>query len=308
MNKQLLLFALLGAALIGSTAFQQVKSNKDIAEGETIAQLWSSWKKTYHRRYADPDLQEYRIQVFTSNLEFIKKYTTGTLGITEFFDLNDDEFSAIYLTENFSQNEITAEDIPIDPSTNINWVTQNKVTPVKQQGGSLIISGKAGQTIDLSEQQLVDCCDQSYGNKGSKGAFKQQAFKYILQNPITTKQNYSYKAMQQNCNTSKSTLYLNYTISDYKQVDISTQALAQAPLIQPVAISVDTKSFKYNTGGIFSTCDNAIHNHSVLLVDFQNDSWIVKNSWGTQWGENDYIRLKNGNTCGVANLAFYPIA
>ncbi|KAL4429750.1 hypothetical protein ABPG74_004387 [Tetrahymena malaccensis] len=323
MNNKFITFALLGAVLTSATTFLLVKSNKDISEGETVTQLWQIWKKTYHKRYADPDLEEYRLQVFTSNLEYVKQDTTGTLGITEFFDLTDDEFSAIYLTENFSQNEITAEDIPIDPSTNINWVVKNKVTEVKYQGkcgscwtfsatgaveSALIIAGKAEQTIDLSEQQLIDCCGQSYGNKGCRGGFKQQAFNYIYQNSITTEQNYPYKAMEQKCITDKSALSPNYTISDYKQVDISTQALAQALLVQPIAISVDAKQFKYYTGGIFSSCDKTIHNHAVLLVGFQDNAWIVKNSWGTQWGENGYIRLKNGNTCGLANLAFYPIA
>jgi len=45
----------------------------------------------------------------------------------------------------------------------------------------------------------------------------------------------------------------------------------------------------------------------VLLVGFENGAWLVKNSWGTSWGESGYIRLANGNTCGLANTASYPI-
>lgn len=54
------------------------------------------------------------------------------MGITQFFDLTRDEFAATYLTERLTDNnEPIAEDIPIDSSTNINWVTEEKVTDVK---------------------------------------------------------------------------------------------------------------------------------------------------------------------------------
>ena len=49
------------------------------------------------------------------------------------------------------------------------------------------------------------------------------------------------------------------------------------------------------------------HDHAVLLVGLQDGTWNIKNSWGRNWGEAGYIRLKNGNTCGLANIPVYPI-
>jgi C1A family cysteine protease len=40
--------------------------------------------------------------------------------------------------------------------------------------------------------------------------------------------------------------------------------------------------------------------HGVLAVGFTSEYWIVKNSWNTRWGEDGYIRVKMGNTCGIA--------
>lgn len=50
--------------------------------------------------------------------------------------------------------------------------------------------------------------------------------------------------------------------------------------------------------------------HAILVVGFNNTHyppyWIIKNSWGTWWGENGYMRLeKDKNACGISNIATY---
>lgn len=57
--------------------------------------------------------------------------------------------------------------------------------------------------------------------------------------------------------------------------------------------------------------------HGVAIVGYGTTLdgtkyWIVKNSWGTDWGENGYIRMKRGisakeGLCGIAVEASYPI-
>jgi cathepsin L len=56
----------------------------------------------------------------------------------------------------------------------------------------------------------------------------------------------------------------------------------------------------YKTG-IFSNCGTST-NHAALATGYDNNgNWIIKNSWGKQWGENGYITLKEGNTCAVCS-------
>lgn len=264
------------------------------------------------------------MEVFASNLEIVKQDTTGTFGITKFFDLTREEFASTYLTEmSADTKEPIAADVDVDTSISINWVTANKVTAVKNQGGcgscwtfcatgavesALIIAGKAEQTINLSEQQLVDCCTAAYDNAGCGGGNKDTAFLYIQQNRITTEANYPYKAQDGTCQPALAAAEPTYGISGYKQVNAATSDLAAALKIQPIGISVDATNWSFYTGGVFSNCNNTTHNHAVLLVGLQDGNWLVKNSWGPNWGENGYIRLKNGNTCGLANVPFYPLA
>lgn len=130
---------------------------------------------------------------------------------------------------------------------------------------------------------------------------------YIKKNGITTESNYPYLAVDGTCNSSKITSPI-YGISNYYQVNASTQSLVEALAITPITISVDATYWSYYAGGVFSNCNNNTHNHAVLLTGIQDGNWIVKNSWGPKWGENGYIRLKNGNTCGLANVPYYPVA
>ena len=76
--------------------------------------------------------------------------------------------------------------------------------------------------------------------------------------------------------------------------------------------------------GVFvdKSCSNSNNdlNHGVVVVGYGTDNstltgdehgdyWIVKNSWGSKWGEEGYIRMarNHDNMCGVATSASYPL-
>ena len=52
-------------------------------------------------------------------------------------------------------------------------------------------------------------------------------------------------------------------------------------------------------------------NHAVVIVGYGTDKgvkyWIIRNSWGPNWGKKGYFFLQFGvNRCGIANWVAYP--
>jgi len=87
--------------------------------------------------------------------------------------------------------------------------------------------------------------------------------------------------------------------------------------MNPVSVAFRvTDDFPSYKGGIYSNpkCGTSpqLVNHAVLAVGYGEEKgtkyWIVKNSWGSQWGENGYFRIERGsNMCGIADCASFPI-
>ena len=75
----------------------------------------------------------------------------------------------------------------------------------------------------------------------------------------------------------------------------------------PISVSVDATEWHLYKSGEFSGCKHTEGtNHAVLLVGYRNkDYWIVRNSWGEDWGEEGFIRLKfEPNVCNIENRVY----
>jgi hypothetical protein len=66
-------------------------------------------------------------------------------------------------------------------------------------------------------------------------------------------------------------------------------------------------NFQAYSGGIFNTNESGQINHAIVLVGWNDDLgpdngyWILRNSWGTSWGESGYMRIRYGmNQVGYA--------
>jgi cathepsin L len=135
---------------------------------------------------------------------------------------------------------------------------------------------------------------------------------------FNTEANYPYTATDGTCVYSASDA--TGLITGYTSVARGDEAdlLDKVYTLGPAAVSIDASSpsFQLYTGGVYDDqeCVNNWHDHGVCAVGYGtegvNDYWIVKNSWGDQWGEQGYIRMsRNKNDqCAIAFAALVPTA
>jgi len=290
------------------------------------------WAKEFNK---DIPLDEVftRFENFKENYAKIQAHNSQegvsyTMALNEFADMTADEFKSMYYGLNSSSNSFGDKFVAPDgytPQASVDWRTKGVVTPVKDQGqcGSCwafsttgavesAVAIKTGTLTSLSEQQLVDCAGSS-GNQGCNGGLMDDAFQWIIsQGGLCTEEDYPYTARNGLCQKTCSKVS---TISSYKDVGESEDNLAAAVDIGPVSIAIeaDQSSFQFYSGGILTAACGRRLDHGVLAVGYgtegSTDYWIVKNSWGTRWGEEGYVRLLRGaDECGIHDAASYPIA
>lgn len=193
-----------------------------------------------------------------------------------------------------------------------NWCDFGVVSPVKSQGscggcwafaatGAMesVIAIRTGKDIDLSEQHLVsECCDAG----GCGGGWPDKALQYAKDVGIPDEACYPYKARDGKCDPCSGWSDVAWMIDDFVYVNPNTDDFKWAlkeygPLA--VVLSAPEDWYYYRSGTYTPTWDGGIGwaNHAVVLVGW-NDSdgcWIIKNSWGTGWGEDGFARVKYGN-------------
>ena len=281
----------------------------------------------YHITTYDKEFSYDNFETFKTNVKYIDTFNQANhsyqLEINQFADTNSQNMNGITINDVDEYYHLDARAVPYSTD----WRRKNAVTHVKNQGhcgscwafsttGSVegIVAIDTGTLHNISEQQLVDCSSDE-GNHGCEGGIMDQGFQYIIDNEgICSEEEYPYTGVDGTCNDCKSVVQIKkYGDIVRKNETTLKRAVAQQPV--SVAIQANLTSFQLYSGGVYSDPDCGIQlDHGVLVVGYGHDMnvgldyWLVKNSWGPEWGENGYIRIQRNikNETGLCGIAMIP--
>lgn len=296
---------------------------------------FEGYLKEYNKFYPEGDVYEYRKGLFLKKLAGVRKHNADPTkswknGINKFSDRTHEEFKAMATGRTHTPlPSVTLEDLNrkygADPPATIDWRTKNAVTKVKNQGGcgscwafagtetiESHVAISTGKLLLLSEQNVVDCTQNPRhcgGTGGCEGATAELAIDYVHQKGISLESAYPYKARDGKCQEIAKAAHTGAFVK-LKENDHDDLYNAIGT-VGPMAISVCADFADYELG-LFRGCQKSCTiDHGVQAVGYGSsggkDYWIVRNSWGANWGDHGYINLQRFGTsdayCGMDNNA-----
>jgi len=310
--------------------------------------LFEGFMEKYDRHYTTEFEKGMRFQIFSENVDKIyasnAKNRSYTLGVTRHADQTFEEWRAGHLSgfkptltgERKNRAVFAAPKGFTEPADGVDWVSKGGVTSIKSQGtcgscwtfsavgaleGAMFVAGR--KIEDLSMQHILAC---DTGGDGCEGGSMDQAFGWVAKNgvPALTDEPYlcadktSTQCTSMKCATGKSMVIAIGDVTGHSDVRPTESALEAAVAKRPVSVAIeaDSEVFQHYTGGVLTddACGSNL-DHGVLAVGYGTDKgqkyWKVKNSWGTTFGEEGYIRIAKGKAtdggeCGIRKDPSFP--
>jgi len=323
MKSVILLLVLLGVALATRVQFE-------------------AFKRKYNKQYSSVMEEEYRYRVFEASMKRSASRNTpdslASFGVTKFSDLTQTEFRTKYLMKPLSLENLKPapiwekkhQNMKAFPKT-FDWSSKGVVSAVKNQEQcgscwafsatecieSVYALAQKKKSDVLGPQQIVDCDTQGQ-DQGCNGGYPYGAFEYIISaGGQESEAAYPYTAQDGTCQFNAADI--EDKISNWQYVTQSSDETAMQTYVygtSPISVCVDAADVwqDYNGGvvttnsGCGTTLDHAVQ-VTGWLVQNNTNVWNVRNSWGSDWGENGYIWLQmGGDVCGVADLVTAPTA
>nr|KAF6324339.1 cathepsin W [Myotis myotis] len=290
-----------------------------------LKEVFTLFQIQYNRSYSNPAEYARRLDIFARNLaqaQQLQEEDLGTaeFGVTAFSDLTEEEFDQLY------GNQRAAGRAPnVDRKVGSDeWEESVPSTcNIEAQWGI-----KTRQSVEVSVQELLDC---GRCGDGCSGGFIWDAFITVLNNSgLASEKDYPFQgAVRAKCQAKKHKKVA--WIQDFIMLSDNEQRIAQYLATEgPITVTINKKLLQQYKNGVIkatrTTCDPQNVDHVVLLVGFGKTKsvegrqakdvsghshrrstpyWILKNSWGANWGEKGYFRLHRGsNACGITK---YPI-
>jgi C1A family cysteine protease len=329
MNKSLILLLLVSAVLTRHNRVAAIATNRPSLYNINSAPLYfEKFISQYNKQYATDDEKKYRYNIFRHNIESINfknsRNDSAVYKINRFADMTKNEvvnrhtgLASGDAGANFCETIVVDGPAQRQRPASFDWRNYNKVTAVKDQGmcgacwafaglGALEsqYAIKYDRLVDLAEQQLVDC---DYVDMGCDGGLIHTAYEQIMRmGGVEQEIDYPYRAERLPC-ALKPHKFAVGVRNCYRYVLLNEERLEDLLRhVGPIAVAVDAVDLTDYYGGIVSFCENNGLNHAVLLVGYGVENnvpfWTLKNSWGSDYGESGYVRVRRGvDSCGMIN-------
>jgi len=327
------------------------RNNNDLNDS-ALRKKFVSWMDTFEKKYKNSDETTNRFVTWMENHMLIEEHNSQApapsflLGHNQFSDLTNDEFQVM---NNLGEYNLGFKSkIPADTETEaaieealparilsdlpdyVNWVEGGAVTEVKNQGqcgscwafsATAAVEGakylSTGELVDLSVQELLDCDDVDLA---CKGGYMDDAFKFVEnKGGLCSWTDYAYVTKKeeicQKCDAVSGT-----QVKEYIDVKGGEAGLMEAIAQQPVSIGINASQLAfqfYKSGVLVHQCPPRI-DHGVLAAGYGTDEesgesyWLIKNSWGDEWGDAGYIKIARTSTsrkgkCGIYTIPSRPV-
>jgi cathepsin L len=303
-----------------------------------FTQFVAKYEKYYHTQ----EEFEYRFQSFKENKARIAELNEANVkaggkpvhGVNIFADIPRHEF-AQRLMKNLTDFPLVGTEVALKakaPMADVDWRTKGCITAVKDQGqcGSCwafsateatesfyyLVNTATHKLYDLSAQQVTAC---TYNYNGCNGGWPKDGYTdgIIKRQGEDGDASYPYNIAQAgNCKfgaTGKAdapeawlTTYKSYAQGQLQNI---------LDTVGPPSVCVAADAWQTYTGGILKSCPGDV-DHCVQAVGYTTSGseayWVVRNSWGTSWGEKGYIYLdmtaNGGDICHIQEYMTVPTA
>ncbi|XP_032230287.2 cathepsin O [Nematostella vectensis] len=314
---------------------------------KSLEDRFREFVSAFNKSYVD-DVYEYGIrkEIFLQSLIRHDKLNreekelggSARYGVNQFSDLTPEEFKDFLKRGYAKEPEMTSlVSLPSDVKCDIpgykklpsfwDWNKKGKVTKIKNQGkcggcwaftATELVETQwaiAGHELEeLSVQEFISCSRKD----GCKGGNTCQALSWLrdIDVALLPASEYPYVDESTPCKTSvlkKQGVHITRPCCLNSTTDELKQMKPIVALIGPMAVNVDaTMWHDYIDGIIQHHCTDTEINHAVQITGYDATGevpyWIVRNSWGTNFGVNGYLYIAmNKNLCGLNNSPTFVI-